>query len=716
MRYVIAILLAGAAAGAIPATVRAQERDRRVVLDGKAGGRTFDGIGVVDGGGATSVLLKDYPEPQRSQILDLMYKPRFGASVSAMYIEVPGDGNSTQGSMPSHMHDRSETNYRRGYTWWVMREAKRRNPALTLDATAWSAPGWLGMQGGLFAPHPDRRARGDARFFSQDMVDYYLSWLRGLRSVHGLELDAMGARNEKGVNYDFVVALRRALDAGGFPRVKLHGFDNWQDDWKLAFVKDMKTDPALAGALAAVSAHMNPPKYRVPADVQADAQALGKPIWNTEAHIYKPGYDALIGIVEAFNTSFVHSGVTKITNWYGIGGVYEMEPYNGEKEAAVRASWPWSGHYRINPALWGYAHYGQFTEVGWTYLNGGSGDLAEGGTFVTLASPARDYSVIVETTGAKRAQTLTIAAGGGLSGNALAVWRSNRQEQFVRQPDLVPAGGVMTIRLDPDSVYSLTTTRGQRKGGFATVPAMTRFPAMYRDDFDGYGDPARHGYLPRYFADIAGAFELSSCPGRRGGCLRQAVSMPPISWAPNWQPYTIIGDDRWSDYEVAADVRLGTGETGGVMGRVNSVGTGYGYVPQGYVFTLGADGIARLAVSRGKENKTELVGDAEQQALIRARGDTGPGGTRILAERRAALPATNGWHRLSLSFAGHDIVASIDGTPVLSATDRTYDRGMAGLIAGGAASQWSRPYYDNVHVSGTTAVSMHKLKKMNLIY
>src|ERR1043165_5307154 len=46
-----------------------------VALKGDAGGKRFDGIGVVNGGGATSVLLTDYPEPQRSQILDMVYKP-----------------------------------------------------------------------------------------------------------------------------------------------------------------------------------------------------------------------------------------------------------------------------------------------------------------------------------------------------------------------------------------------------------------------------------------------------------------------------------------------------------------------------------------------------------------------------------------------------------------------------------------------------------------
>ncbi|MBW8882834.1 MAG: hypothetical protein JF615_15850, partial [Asticcacaulis sp.] len=140
-----------AALTVLPTGMAAAESSvQRIELNGDAGGKRFDGIGIVDGGGATSVLLKDYPEPQRSQILDLMYKPKFGASVSALLVEIPGDGNSTQGSMPSHMHTRNDLDYTRGYTWWVMQEAKKRNPALTLDGTAWSGPGWLGDNGKRF--------------------------------------------------------------------------------------------------------------------------------------------------------------------------------------------------------------------------------------------------------------------------------------------------------------------------------------------------------------------------------------------------------------------------------------------------------------------------------------------------------------------------------------------------------------------------------------
>ena len=145
--------------------------DQTVELKGDAGGKRFDGIGAVSGGGATSVLLKDYPEPQRSQVLDLLFKPKFGASMSALLVEVPGDSNATQGAEPSHMHAKHDLNFSRGYEWWLMREAKKRNPDLTLDACAWGCPAWV----------------GDGHFWSQDMCDYYVKWIQGLKSVYGLD-------------------------------------------------------------------------------------------------------------------------------------------------------------------------------------------------------------------------------------------------------------------------------------------------------------------------------------------------------------------------------------------------------------------------------------------------------------------------------------------------------------------------------------------------
>ena len=41
-------------------------KPQTIRISSQSKGKTFDGIGIVNGGGATSVLLKDYPEKQRS--------------------------------------------------------------------------------------------------------------------------------------------------------------------------------------------------------------------------------------------------------------------------------------------------------------------------------------------------------------------------------------------------------------------------------------------------------------------------------------------------------------------------------------------------------------------------------------------------------------------------------------------------------------------------
>ena len=456
-KIVAALMLVPLVANARAQAPAAETSIQTVQLSADRGGKVFEGIGIVEGGGGTGVLLKDYPEPQRSHILDLMFKPKFGASISALLVEIPGDGNSTQGSMPSHMHSRDDLNYRRGY-----------------------------------------------------------------------------------------------------------------------------------------------------------------------------------------------------------------------------------------------AHYGQFTERGWTYAKGGSGDLAGGGTYVTLKSPRRDFSIIIETKDAKTAQTVRFAVGPGLARKALAVWKSDRANQFIRQADLPLRNGQVTVTLDPDSVYSLTTTRGQRKGNFAAVPSKAAFPFPYREDFERYAKPQQWGYLPRYFADIADVFEIARCPARVGMCLRQAVPILPISWAPEWKPYTIIGDDQWRDYEVAADVHLGPGEGGGIMGRINHVGTGYGTIPKGYFLQLDSAGLLELVVVRGREDKKALTGDAEQQALIRAQNDASAGGEKLLGSTKVAGVTPGQWHRLGLRFDGNTITAFVDGRTALSVQDSLYASGMAGLLAARDGDRLSTPFFDEV--------------------
>jgi hypothetical protein len=153
------------------------------VLDLEASGPVFGGIGAISGGGATSRLLIDYPEPQRSQLLDLMFKPLSGAALSILKVEVGGGAFTSDGAEASHAYtadDRSPHRFDRGYEFWLMREAKLRNPNIVLYGLPWSFPAWVG--GGSGSPWHNLSLP----------ASYIVDWVRGARDRHNLTIDWIG--------------------------------------------------------------------------------------------------------------------------------------------------------------------------------------------------------------------------------------------------------------------------------------------------------------------------------------------------------------------------------------------------------------------------------------------------------------------------------------------------------------------------------------------
>ena len=195
------------------ATLPARAATPTIRIDGNSAGRTFDGVGAISGGGGNSRLLIDYPEPQRSRILDYLFKPGYGAALQILKVEIGGDTNSTDGSESSHEHARGDINCNAGYEWWLMEQAKARNPNIKLYALAWGAPGWVGR----------RQTSGT------DMIGYLLPWL-GCAQQHDLRIDYLGGWNEKGFNADWYVKLHAALASHGYGYIKIVADDSFELD------------------------------------------------------------------------------------------------------------------------------------------------------------------------------------------------------------------------------------------------------------------------------------------------------------------------------------------------------------------------------------------------------------------------------------------------------------------------------------------------------
>ena len=101
-------------------------------IDRSALGPALYSVGAQSTAG-TSRLLYDYEPAVRDSILDYLFKPQFGASLQHLKVEIGGDAQITAGAEPSHMRDPEDQNgLNRGYEWWLMQEAKKRNPSIQL--------------------------------------------------------------------------------------------------------------------------------------------------------------------------------------------------------------------------------------------------------------------------------------------------------------------------------------------------------------------------------------------------------------------------------------------------------------------------------------------------------------------------------------------------------------------------------------------------------
>ncbi|XP_071090451.1 galactocerebrosidase-like [Haliotis cracherodii] len=521
------------------------ERDLYYLDDTSGLGRLFDGIGGISGGGATSKLLVNYPEKQRNEILDYVFKPNFGASLHILKVEIGGDTQSTDGSESTHMRTPDDENYQRGYEWWLMQEAKKRNPNIKLYGLPWGWPGWVGGDTGDVYANPEQTAM------------YIVKWVIGAKTHYNLTIDYVGIWNESPYNTTYIKALRKMLDTHGcsFTRIVAADYFHWDN-----IAGDVLADPVLADAIYAIGVHYpeeNSSLYAVD---------TGKQLWASEDHAVKSNM--------RWNRNYVNGYMSGTVIWAIISAWYPGLPWIGS--GLLNAEQPWSGYYEIPQYVWLAAHTAQFTEPGWQYLRHGAGvgRLAGGGTFVSLVSPdGEDFTIILETvqqnyTGPEsvvKPQNVTLQLKGTLRNvTRFNVWFSQLTDPtgasvlFEQRPPLKVVDGVLNLDLQPDQVYTFTTLNTGHKGSFPDAPPPAKpFPLPYTDDFESYEDFQE----PFMIAQQTGTYEVVSGQGDHGKVIRQMTVQHPVKWV--WchaedlgLSAAVFGNYHWSDIYIEADIGI----------------------------------------------------------------------------------------------------------------------------------------------------------------
>jgi len=630
-----------------------------VVLDGVSKGRIFDGLGAASAG-ASSRLLIDYPEPQRSQILDYLFKPGYGAALQHLKVEIGADVNSTDGSEPSHMRTDKDHDSSRGYEWWLMAEAQKRNPNILLEILPWGAPEWVN-------PHPAAKS-----LYTPRMAEYVVDFIKTAKRDYGLDIGVTGIWNEKVYDPGYVKELYRKLREEHL-ETKIICCDEYPGEgagqWAIA--DDILKDPELAADIDVIGVHY--PLEGGKLTTTDTARRTGKPLWSSEDQPNGGGgpfvnRDWPVGgriLAHLYNRNYLEGTFTATEIWSPITSYYDIlaAPNSG----LMYANTPWSGHYDVQGTIWATAHTTQFAQPGWQYLDSSSGYLAEKGTYVALRSPdGKNWSIVLETIDARNPQKVQFRLTGGLATTEVHIWETNNSRTFEHVADVKPEGANFEYTFDPDSLYSLTTTAGQGKGA-ARPPAALPFPLPYADDFE----KTTPGHTPKYLSDQDGAFEVHQCKGRPGQCLEQVITEKPIPWDPLPDPFTLAGDEVWTDYSISADVHFDSNAPAVVMGRIDSSDVfteDRARWPSGYILRAHPDGAWELLSTEYKKPTVTLASGS-------------------------ALLDRDQWHRLVLGFRGTQITASIDGQPLSTVENTAHAHGMFGL-----GTEWNHIQFDNLRV------------------
>jgi len=544
------------------------------VDDGPGFGLTWEGVGAISGGGATTKLLYDYPDDVAGKILDLLFKPGLGLSLQMLKVEIGGDTDATEGAEPSHMHFDGDENFNRGYEWWLMKEAKKRNPDIKLYALPWGWPGALDPQASSFVQSLNSFVN------VSKTVDYTLSWILGAKRVHGLDIDYVGLWNEKDAPPEYRLALQAAVansEVGSRTKV----LD------RLVHYPGSTNSPDQHGC-------QHHRQYTEPGANWADEE--GSMFDGRSARC----------LARVLNRNYISLCKTATFQWHLISSFYDYLPW--PRCGVAVANEPWSGAFEITSPLWAIAHTTQFAPIGWRYAahDAGVSMLRMGGSMVTRVSPdVTDFSIVLEKIDSQTSvcghgrnppaevfgEDVVIQLAGSFlkavveGGKKLRVWRSNLRSSSdygVNPPDAelfqqlgpldVAADGTVRLRVEPEELYTLTTLEIGQKGAVESPPRQD-FPIPYQQSFneEGIGRP------PRLWYDQMGAWEVQQSPygdaRERGNVMRQVVPVWPNCWGYSCEPpVTYFGPATFrGDLTVSFDARV---EGNGGF-AINPVGLNY---------------------------------------------------------------------------------------------------------------------------------------------
>lgn len=631
---------------------------REIIIDGAdlntRENMLYRGAGMVSGNNSSRLLL-DYkaenPEAYQ-QLLEYIFGDE-GIGINHLKLEMGSDINSSSGTEPGVMRSADEkADVTRGAGYQLAADAKKVNPDLTLDMLWWSEPKWISDSEDVYA----------ARY------SWYKETLDAAYETYGLEFDYVSAvQNERAADVEWVKYLSSHLKSEtncpyDYSKIKIVGGEE-VCTWN--FVNMMNKDEELMEAVDVVGSHYTSSST---AAAQKLAREGGKELWFSEASSsmsYAQGTYRLDGTGSGM--SDINGAIdiaNRIIGMYPNGGMtlYEYQPvisayYDGVtycQKQLISACDPWSGYYMLDSGFYMSLHFSQFIKKGWAFVDeacysdgqpGGDGHAIVDAvySYMTAAdTKTGDYSTVITNSTSEPIEYTIKVSNLDKASAGVSVWEtrgpdngSYDENYFKKVSDITPEekDGAYSykVTIKPYSIVTISTVTPTRtEYTNADASERTVLPLPYADDFEYSEYPedylSSRGNAPRYTTDQGGAFEVEST--ENGNVLVQQIT-PEIKakewgWTPD--PVTCLGDDRWYNYSVSADVKLAPSDDP----TKNYVGTGLRYTlacnaASGYFIKLFEDGSWNLNANSTAKAEGKIEGfdsTAVHTLKITAENDT----------------------------------------------------------------------------------------------
>ncbi|MCM1062564.1 MAG: glycosyl hydrolase family 59 [Eubacterium sp.] len=559
-------------------------------------GTVYRGLGVVTGNNS-SRLLMDYKTENPDaywEIMNLLFKPDYGAGLTHIKIEFGSDVNSSSGTEPSIMRSADETaDVTRGAGFMFAADALSINPDITVDLLRWGEPKWVtdafevSQENGFEMRYKWYKAAIDGAYDKYGMKFTHIS--ADMNEADAIDTEwiiyfADRLNNETDQRYDYSEIKIVASDEVG--------------TWKIA--DEMMSNETLRDAVDVLAEH-----YNTWASDKAKAlnKTYGKEVWYTEGvastNIARLAVTSNGSGINGANGSL--DVCNRIINGYYNGRMtmYEYQPavaayYSGAKyfpKSLLNAQNPWSGYYEADSGIWTSAHFTHFIENGWRYIDSACyGDGKENHSITETTNnymavtdtETGDYSLIIcNDSEEQRNYTFTLE-NMEKAAAPFTVWETRGpdegqayDENYLKNtgtylPAETDGKYAFSIEVKPYSIVTVTTLD---KAVDTSVSGCkyedTPLDINYTDDFE-YADEflSERGNAPLYTTDYGGAFEVAEVDGNK--VLMQMINADnkPTDWrfrgTPN--PITSLGDDRWSNYSAEIDFKFdGTADDNYIM-------------------------------------------------------------------------------------------------------------------------------------------------------